>query len=127
MKYARQLSKLARTFGCAVHSYRLSCPRCEPPEPLPEPLLSGLPQCVDGIVARVGIPAVKAACRQVGRPPVYDACGRCGGPRQCGTCGVNYSKRLLSAIGLTAEEEATMQAQLALGRAMDADAEKAQR
>jgi hypothetical protein len=48
--------------------------------------------------------------------PAYAACAHCGTSRQCGACQADYGRAVFHAIGLTAAEQATLDAMLAACR-----------
>jgi hypothetical protein len=116
----RRLSALTRQVGCSVHGSLLSGPSCDVPEPLLEPLSTGVGDVVEAIFARVGVEGIRAAFRRVPPPPVQRPCGRCGGARRCGQCQECYGKAIFDAISLTAAEQATWDAVLAECRVQDA-------
>ena len=119
MNYNRRLSALAHQLGCPVHGSPLSCPVCDPPEPMPEPLTTAAGDFINAILARVGREGLRAAALQVTPPPVHDTCPRCGTRRQCGACQVRHTKALLREIQLTSDEQATLETILATCRRME--------
>ncbi len=104
---------------CPRHERRPFCAPCESPELLPAPLSTGVGDFIEAIVARVGPEGLRVAFLRVPPPPVYGRCGRCGGPRQCGACQADYGRAVFHAIGLTAAEQATLDALLADCRARE--------
>jgi hypothetical protein len=117
-RYAQRLSRVARALGCPIHGERLSCPACEVPDPLPEPLTSRAGDFIKAILARVGQEALRDICLRV-LPPNHGPCPRCGAPRQCLSCQVQYTKTVFRAIPLTAEEQHALEALLATCRRLD--------
>jgi hypothetical protein len=119
-RLASRLQALVRQAGlCPRHEMRPVCSPCESPEPLPEPLSTGVGDFIEAIFARVGSEGIKAILLRVPRPPVQRPCGRCGGPRQCPSCQEEYMKAVLDEIELTAEEQAMLDALLAECRARE--------
>ena len=114
----QRLSRLARTFGCRIHGEPLSCPACQAPEPLPEPLTTSAGDFVKGVLARVG----QAALRDIGLhvlPPNHGPCARCGTARQCLACQERYTKDVFRMIPLTADEQARLETILATCRRLE--------
>ena len=117
-RYAQRLSRLARVFGCCVHSEILHCPRCEPPAPYPEPLAQEMSNLIDAIIARVPRESLRAAALRVPRPPVQELCG-CGARLQCMRCQVRQTTLLLAAIGLMPDEQAWLDSMIDTCRQID--------
>ena len=120
MDYKRRVSSMARILGCPEHAEVLVCRSCDAPEPLPEPLHTGLDALIDAIVARVGREGVQAAWRRLPAPPPLPPCRRCGGhARQCARCLESFGRRLFQEIGLTDAEQHALDGLLATCRRHD--------
>jgi hypothetical protein len=65
-RYAQRLSRVARALGCPIHGERLSCPACEVPDPLPEPLTTSAGDFIQAILTRVGPEGIRAGYQRVG-------------------------------------------------------------
>jgi hypothetical protein len=117
--YNRRLAALARQVGCPVHGALLSCPGCDVPEPLPEPLSTGVGEFIEAVLARIGREGIRAICLRVPPPPGQRPCGRCGGSRQCPSCQEEYRQAIFGHIELTAAEQAMLDALLAECRARE--------
>ena len=116
--FEQRLSRVAKVFGCPRHEERLTCPVCEPPDPLPESLNTSAGDFIQEILARVGQPALREICLRV-LPPHHGACARCGTPRECQDCKIQYTKDVFRAIQLTDDEQATLETILQECRRLD--------
>jgi hypothetical protein len=117
-RYAQRLSRVARALGCRIHGEPLSCPACQVPDPLPEPLTTSAGDFIQAILARVGQAALRDICLRV-LPPNHGPCARCGTARQCLSCQVQYTKDVFRAIPLTADEQARLETILATCRRLE--------
>jgi hypothetical protein len=103
-RFVQRLSRVAKVFGCPVHEEALVCQTCQPSEPMPEPLATGMHTLVEAIVARVPGERLAAAARRVGRLPLQEPCSRCGVRQTCMRCQACYGLALLASIGLSSDE-----------------------
>ena len=100
-RHMSRLKKVAQSLGCQLHEESLVCLRCEPPEPYPEPVATGMDTLIEAIIDRVGREGIKAAALRVGRPPLQEPCARCGTRRKCMRCQVRQGHALLHHISAT--------------------------
>ena len=108
-RYAQRLSRVARTFGCRLHSEPLRCPTCQAPELPPGSPHTPAGDFLKGVLTRVGQEKLQEISQHV-QPPYHGRCVRCGAPRECPTFLVRYRRDVLRAIALTTDEQATLEA-----------------
>jgi hypothetical protein len=119
-RLASRLQALVRQAGlCPRHETMPWCPACDVPEPLPVDLSTMLDTLIDALVTRVGRQGLSDVWPRVPPPPAYAAYARCGTSRRCAVCQADYGRAVFHAIGLTAAEQATLDALLAACRARE--------